>query len=270
MSQLGWQTFYLKRSIGSPAKENAGEVAVTKDKPKHVLSFGAGLNSTALLVYLVEKEYPLDEVVFADTGGETPKTYAHLKVTEEYLRLHNIPLRIVTSKHGTLYDTCNRRKVIPSQIWRWCTRDKKITPIYSHYRILGLPIVQYLGISYEERDRAKESGDPLITNSFPLIENKIDRQGCMDIIMLADFDFPAPSRSGCFFCPFNNIARWVEIYQNHPDLFLQAKKLEEDNKYFPQQKLMSWTLSTFQERSEKKEFLPEVYVKRLCSSECVI
>ena len=46
---------------------------------KYVLSFGAGLNSTALLIMLVEKSYPLDEVIFADTGAEVPETYEHLK-----------------------------------------------------------------------------------------------------------------------------------------------------------------------------------------------
>jgi hypothetical protein len=239
-------------------------------REKYVLSFGAGLNSTALLVMLVEKNYPLDEVIFADTGGETPETYAHLKVTEEYLRLHKIPLRIVASKRGTLYDTCNRRKVIPSQVWRWCTRDKKITPIHSHYRTFGLPVVQYLGISYEERDRAKESGEPLIKNRFPLIENKINRQGCMDIVMLADFDFPAPSRSGCFFCPFNSLSRWTELYHSHRDLFLRAKALEENSKHFPKQRLMKLTLGTLQDKLENNEPLPEIYVKRLCSSECII
>jgi len=251
-------------------QESAGALLMGKRDEKHILSFGAGLNSTALLVLLVEKNFPLDEVVFADTGGETPETYAHLKVTEEYLRLHKIPLRIVTSKHGTLYDTCNRRKVIPSQVWRWCTRDKKITPIYSHYRTLGKPVIQYLGISYEERYRAKESCDSLVTNSFPLIENKIDHQGCMDIIMLADFDFPAPKRSGCFFCPFNSISRWKEIYETHKDLFHKAKDLEENSKHYPKQKLMKWTLNTLEEKLDKNEPLPEVYVKRLCSSECLI
>jgi 3'-phosphoadenosine 5'-phosphosulfate sulfotransferase (PAPS reductase)/FAD synthetase len=241
-----------------------------KFNEKYVLSFGAGLNSTALMIMIIEKKYPLDEVIFADTGGETPETYAHLKVTEEYLRLHNVPLRIVASKNGTLYDTCNRRKVIPSQVWRWCTRDKKITPIHFHYRNFDAPVIQYLGISYEERDRAKESGNPLIKNKFPLIENKIDRQGCMDTIMMADFDFPAPSRSGCFFCPFNSISRWREIYEKHKELFLKAKELEENSKHFPKQRLMKWTLETLQEKLEQNESLPDIYVKRVCSSECII
>ncbi len=237
---------------------------------KHILSYGAGLNSTALMVYLVSNNLPLDEVVFADTGGETPETYAHLKVTEEYLRLHKIPLTFVRSKRGTLYDTCSCRKVVPSQIWRWCTRDYKITPIHAHYRSFKQPIIQYLGISYEERERAKESGNPAIKNVFPLIENKVDRQGCIDAICLADFDFPAPSRSGCFFCPFNSLSRWREIYDNHKDLFLKAKLLEEGSKHYPKQKLTRLTLEQLQEKFESQTSLPDFNIRKVCASECII
>ena len=237
---------------------------------KYVLSFGAGLNSTALLIMLVEKSYPLDEVVFADTGAEVPETYEHLKTVDSYLSKHGIPLKIVRSKNGTLYDTCTRRKVIPSQIWRWSTRDYKITPIYAHYRSFGVPVNQYLGIAYEERDRMKESGVPYVKNIFPLVEKKLNRQDCTDIICLADFDFSMPVRSGCFFCPFNSLSRWTEIHEKHKELFLKARELEENSKHFPKQKLMKWTLGTLQEKLEKNESLPDVYVKRLCSSECLI
>lgn len=237
---------------------------------KFILSFGAGLNSTALLVFLINNNYPLDEVVFADTGGEVPETYKHLKTVDSYLGKYGIPLTIVRSKNGSLYETCMRRKVIPSQIWRWSTRDYKITPIYSYYRSFGVPVNQYLGIAFEEKDRMKESGVPYVKNIFPLVENKLNRRDCTDIICLADFDFPMPVRSGCFFCPFNSLSRWKEIYENHKDLFLKAKELEEHSKHFPKQRLMKWTLGTLQGRLEKNETLPEVYVKRLCSSECVI
>ncbi len=237
---------------------------------KYILSFGAGLNSTALLVFLIEKKYPLDEVIFADTGAEVPETYEHLKTVDFYLSKYGIPLKIVRSKNGTLYDTCKRRKVIPSQIWRWSTRDYKITPIYSHYRSFGVPVNQYLGIAFEERDRMKESGVSYVKNLFPLVENKLTRQDCMDIICVSDFDFPMPVRSGCFFCPFNSLSRWTEIYEKHRELFLRAKELEENSKHYPKQKLMKLTLGVLQEKLERNEPLPNVYVKRLCSSECII
>lgn len=241
-----------------------------KSNEKYILSFGAGLNSTALMIMLVEKQYPLDEVVFADTGAEVPETYEHLKAVDTYLSTQGIPLKIVRSKNGTLYDTCWRRKVIPSQIWRWSTRDYKITPIYAYYRSFGVPVNQYLGIAYEERDRMKQSGVPYVNNIFPLIEKKIVRQECMDIILLSEFDFSMPVRSGCFFCPFNSISRWTELYEKHMGLFLKAKELEENSKHYPKQRLMKWTLGALQQKLENNESLPQVYVKRLCSSECII
>lgn len=237
---------------------------------KNVLSFGAGLNSTALLIFLVEQEYPLDEVVFADTGGEVPETYEHLKVIDTYLSQYGIPLRVVRSKIGTLYDKCMQRKVIPSQVWRWSTRDYKITPIYAYYRSLKTHVNQYLGIAYEERDRMRESGVDFVTNKFPLVESKLARQDCVDIICISDYDFPMPVRSGCFFCPFNSLSRWKEIYEKHRDLYMKAMVLEENSKHFPKQRLMKLTLRGLQERLENDEPIPEIQVKRLCSSECLI
>jgi 3'-phosphoadenosine 5'-phosphosulfate sulfotransferase (PAPS reductase)/FAD synthetase len=237
---------------------------------KHILSFGAGLNSTALLLFLINNNYPLDEVIFADTGGELPETYAHLGTVNNYLIKHDIPLRIVRSKSGTLYNKCMQRKVIPSQVWRWSTRDYKITPIYSYYRSLNVHVNQYLGIAYEERDRMRESCAEYVTNIFPLIDNKLDRQDCIDLIYLTDYEFPTLHRSGCFFCPFNSLSRWKELYEKHKELYQKALELEENSKHFPKQRLMKLTLRGLQEKFERNESLPDIQIKRLCSSECLI
>lgn len=242
----------------------------THKNTKYVLSFGAGLNSTALLIFLLENSYPLNEVVFADTGGEVPETYQHLKNVETYLSQYDIPLRIVKSRSGTLYDKCMHRKVIPSQVWRWSTRDYKITPIYAYYRSFKTRVTQYLGVAYEERDRMRESGVDYVLNNFPLIENKLDRQDCIDVICLSDYDFPMPVRSGCFFCPFNSLSRWMELYDKHRDLFLRAMMLEENSKHFPKQRLMKLTLRGLKGKLEAHEPIHEVQMKRLCSSECLI
>ena len=42
--------------------------------------------------------------------------------------------------------------VFPSAIWRWSTRDYKVTPIHRHYREIGGHINQYLAIAWDEVD----------------------------------------------------------------------------------------------------------------------
>ena len=42
-----------------------------------MVSYGGGVNSTALLVGLHQHRIPVDLILFADTGAEHPHTYAY-------------------------------------------------------------------------------------------------------------------------------------------------------------------------------------------------
>ncbi len=65
---------------------------------KHIVSYGGRVNSTALIVFLVKNKFPLDYVVFSDTGDEMPETYQYLDVMERYLKRRNIPFEIVMNR----------------------------------------------------------------------------------------------------------------------------------------------------------------------------
>ena len=214
-------------------------------KTQHVLSFGAGVNSVALMILLLRENMPLDEAIFADTGGEVPETYQYLGIAKEYLAKHGVPLSVVAKKGSSLYDTAWRRQVFPSAIWRWSTRDYKVTPILRHYRASGAHINQYIAIAKDEIHRMKDSQVNYVTNIFPLIDRDITRAGCIEIIQQADL--PVPPRSSCYFCPFNSVDRWRWIYDNHPELYEKAIALEENSKHFPSQRL---TDQAFRERTD--------------------
>lgn len=201
----------------------------------HVLSYGGGVNSVALMVVLLGEGAPLDEVVFADTGGEVPETYAYIDITKNQLEPHGIPFTVVAKKGANLYETAWRRRVLPSTIWRWSTRDYKITPILRHYRSLGGHINQYLAIAYDEIERMKDSRVDYVTNVYPLIDRQITRARCVEIIEEAGL--AAPPKSSCFFCPFGSLDRWRWLYETHPDLYERALALEENSKHFPSQRL---------------------------------
>lgn len=204
---------------------------------RHILSFGGGVNSVALMVLLVREHQPLDEVVFADTGVELPETYEYLPLVTEYLTRHGVPFNTITPRRDgrNLYDICWERKVFPSTIWRWSTRDFKVNPIRRYYRTLKAPIRQYLAIAYDEFERMKTSGVDYITNVYPLVERRLTRSDCVSIIESAGL--PLPVKSSCFFCPFSTIGRWKWLHDKHPHLYEKAIALEENSKHFPSQRL---------------------------------
>ena len=214
-------------------------------EPAYILSFGAGVNTVALMVMLLRDGAPLDGVVFADTGGETPATYESVETARTYLAEHQIPFTVVQARQRNtdLYGTAQRRKVIPSVQWRWCTRDFKVNPIHQYYRELGSHINQYVGIAFDEIHRMRDSRETYVTNLYPLVDRRLTRQGCIDLI--SDAGLPVPEKSGCYFCPFNSTSRWRWILERYPELFAKAIELEENSKHFPSQRL---TDQVFRER----------------------
>ncbi len=238
---------------------------------KYIVSYGGGINSTALIVFLFEKKFPLDYVIFSDTGDEMPETYEYLDIMDKYLKKRNIPFKIVKNrKKEKLSDKCLRREVIPSQIWRWCTRDFKVLPIHAFYRRLNSHVYQYMGIDYGEVHRMKPSNVDYVTNLYPLIDYKINREECIKKIKRAKI--PIPVKSGCYFCPFNNMERWKEVYKKHPKLYKYSMKIEEENKHYKTQKLAPKGLSLRELKKimDKKKKLPVIKMDSPCGSECMV
>ena len=54
---------------------------------KHIVSLSGGKDSTAMLLRLLEENYPVDLILYCDTGLEFPEMYDHLRRLEEYIGL---------------------------------------------------------------------------------------------------------------------------------------------------------------------------------------
>lgn len=52
---------------------------------KHIVNFSGGKDSTAMLLLMVEKNYPIDEIIFLNTTVEFPQMYEHIRKVEEYI-----------------------------------------------------------------------------------------------------------------------------------------------------------------------------------------
>src|SRR4051812_9534237 len=81
------------------------------------VSYGMGVDSTAMLVEMVKRGIRPDLIQFADTGGELPATYAYRAHIDEYLAAHGFPTVTVVrkrSKYASLYDNCIGNETLPS------------------------------------------------------------------------------------------------------------------------------------------------------------
>jgi 3'-phosphoadenosine 5'-phosphosulfate sulfotransferase (PAPS reductase)/FAD synthetase len=85
-----------------------------------VVAYGLGVDSTAMLIEFARRHIRPDLILFADTGGEKPETYAYLPVVQSYLAKVGFP-PVVTVRYQpkrAVYDTlegqCLHTGTLPS------------------------------------------------------------------------------------------------------------------------------------------------------------
>lgn len=194
------------------------------DERRHVLSLSGGKDSAALTVYLHDK-IPNLEYVFMDTGYELPETYEYLKKMRAILGID-----IVVLKPKRNFEDWLKIKggYLPSPYKRWCTDALKIEP-YEQY-VGDSKIYSYIGIrADEDRDGYMSNKDNIIPK-YPFIEDGLILKDIKNLLEKSGLGLPKyykwRSRSGCFFCFFQQKIEWINLYKNHEDLFLKAMEFE--------------------------------------------
>ena len=193
---------------------------------KNYLSFGAGRNSVAMYMYMLDQKIEF-EAVFVDHGTDWPETYEYLEMFRQ-----RYPVTIIKPRRSlgngryvdNLYDFCWEKKMFPSRQKRWCTVDFKNRPLNKYH---GRNCVVNIGFDFGEKKRAKIYFEKGREYKYPLIEAEIGLEGCKQIIQ--DHGLPLPLKSGCFICPFQ--WRWElrELRRFHPNLLSKLEQLEDRN-----------------------------------------
>ena len=183
-------------------------------------SFGYGVNSVAMAEHLDHRGKKL----FSDTGSESVETYLYMNYYEQ---LHHVEvLHDPVQGFNSLYDYCVAYKTVPHRAFRWCTDKFKRQRLNQAYKDDPNPVV-YIGIAYDEKHRAKIDKKGKIAYKYPLIENGITRQNCVEII--EESGLRVPPKSGCWFCPFQSKNSWLKLLRDHPDQYEAAVQLEKNS-----------------------------------------
>ena len=102
----------------------------------NVVAYGAGTNSTAMIIGMYHKNIPVDLILFADPGGEQPHTYAYLPIMNDWLVRHGLPeiqtvfYRDKDRNRLTLEQECLRSGTLPAIAYGYkkCSLKHKIDP----------------------------------------------------------------------------------------------------------------------------------------------
>lgn len=146
-------------------------------KPEYwVLSLSGGKDSTALALEWLARhkadpvEYPLDEVLYCDTGMEFPVMTAHINRLKEIFREAKIKFTCLQpgrSFENLMFDYQPKRrnyelqnlkgKSWPRALMRWCTDDLKRGVIKRYLITLHKQynVIQLIGIAADEQYRLK-------------------------------------------------------------------------------------------------------------------
>ena len=219
-------------------------------KPLQILSLGAGVQSSTLLLMSCHGDLPmLDAAIFADTGWESQAVYDHLDWMTEIAR--DIGISVYVVSNGSLRENAlrcsgirdgeNSGMDIPAwsvqmdgsrgKINRSCTREFKINPIERFIRreMMGLEkgqvaprgaVEQWFGISSDELRRVrsdtchwKRNVYPLVGLPEPMLPHPYSRDDCRAWLAEHYPDQPVPS-SSCLGCPFHSDAEWRQVQAN--------------------------------------------------------
>ena len=210
---------------------------------KYVASVSFGKDSLAMLLLLIEKHYPLDYVVFYDTGMEFDAIYdvrdKAVKILDEsgikYVELHpKEPFWISMLIREIKY----RKKEGYHYGFSWCggycrwgTREK-ITAINRFKKSLNDNVTDYVGIAADELHRIDR--EAYEGKTFPLVDWGMSEADCLDYCRNHGFTwdedgvdlYDVLKRVSCWCCRNKNLTELKAIYEYLPKYWKRLKGLE--------------------------------------------
>lgn len=212
---------------------------------RYIASCSFGKDSLAMLIKIKELGMPLDEVIYVDIrfdeniSGETPEMASFIEKAEKILK-EKFDIKVKHLKGVTFkeqfYKVKQRGKHIgdnygfPYAIGSWCNSYLKLTPLKEYFKNIKEPVIQYVGIAYDEPKRYERLNHE--THKAPLYDLKITEKEAMEICEKYDLVSPiykTSVRGGCWFCPKQRIGQLKWLYQEHNDLWNILKNMEKDS-----------------------------------------
>ena len=211
-----------------------------------VCNFSGGKDSTAMLLLMIERNMPIDRVIFADTGMDFPEITEHIQKVDAHLcRERGIHVTTLKAAHSFEWYMFDSPLVKPSAIerraengvppygngWpgvrvRWCTGQLKTHLIRKEVNRLKAEknAVHFIGIAADEAWRCKDE-------RYPLVEWGVTEADALRVCYDRSFDFGGVyriyRRVSCWCCPFQRISELRALQKHHPELWERLRDMDD-------------------------------------------
>lgn len=205
---------------------------------KHILTFSGGKDSIAMLFKCLEQpnKYPIDEILFFDTGYEFDEMYEFLDRVDSKLKFFGLKItrigngRQTWKKWSTGLFTRgkykNRMRGFPVTLgMSWCTRELKIVPGEKYLKKYD-NYIKYVGIASDEKKRIKKDKNII----YPLVEMNMTEEDCLKYIKeigLYNKLYDDFKRTGCYLCPKQNQKSLKILIEKYPEKWEEIKRMKE-------------------------------------------
>lgn len=201
---------------------------------KHIVQLSGGKDSTAMLLMMLERGMPVDEIIFCDTGMEFPAMYEHLQRVEQYTGMKIT--RLKADKPFLYYfaehvKENGKRKGQKGYGWprmwvRWCTRLLKQQPTAQYLKAAG-DCIQYIGIAADEPKRHRNIPDNV---RHPLFDWGVTETQALQYCYDHGFDWDGLyehfDRVSCWLCPLQGIKELRTLRKVFPELWSKLRVMD--------------------------------------------
>lgn len=224
--------------------------------PKMIVSFSGGKDSTAMLHRMLEWGFPIDALLFFDTGWEFPEMYHHLALV-----MQKTGLDITVLHPRKPFAELIKKYRWPDSRRRWCTAEKRDAAtkwINQNYNKKEDYIVHCMGFALDELHRTDTKEmlkkglvmypllndfcmDPVVAKYMIRMQDKSDDftdglnpltegdalQYCFDLGYTWDGLYERFNRVSCFCCPLKRKKDLRVLREYYPDLWARSLKMEQ-------------------------------------------
>lgn len=238
---------------------------------KHIVCFSGGKDSTAMLLRMIELNYKIDRIIFADTGFEFPELYDYINKIEKEINKNIEIVKPKTKFEDWFYGEVTSGKMkgkirgFPLKYFPcYWSRESKVKPLTNSYSKNDFV---YIGIAYDEKQRCSKKDKNLI---YPLVKWKWTEQDCIDYLnkrnvfnpLYVNFD-----RLGCYFCPKQNEKSIYVLWKNYPELWAKLKFWESEQYKINKKNILDKKTEEY-EKLFSSGYIPKKLPKYECWNGC--